>query len=183
MIAAVAGVAAFAAWLGVSIIVVADGRLGLALGLAIATVGLAAIAWQPAGPLASAALLIGGGVAAAQRLRAGPDGWNVMPSGSTPRLVMCIASGLVALWIAASLTTGGEAPLRFAVLVAVGLAGARVLGTDDVAAATTASAALVMALGVAAAVNDLHPTLWPYAAAAAVAAGAAWFPRRAVESR
>lgn len=179
----IAGLAAFAVWLGVSLIVVADGRLGLALGLAVATAGFAALAWQPAGPLASAALLFGGALAAAQRLRSGPPGWNVMPAGSTPRLVMCVATGLVALWIAASVMTGAGAPLRLAVLTGVALAGARVLGTDEVAAATTAVAALVLALAVAAPVADVSVTLWPYAAAAIVAAGAAWFPRRSVEPR
>ena len=179
----IAGVAAFATWLGVSLIVVADGRRGLALGLAIASVALAVVVWQPAGPIASAALLVGGAAAAAQRLRSGPPGWNVMPAGSTPRLVMCVATGLVALWIAASVMTGGGAPLRFAVLTGIGLAGARVLGTDDVAAVTTALAALVLALAAAASMNDAGLTLWPYVAAGVVAAGAAWLPRRKVEPR
>lgn len=179
----IAGVAAFATWLGVSLIVLADGRRGLALGLAIASVGLAVVVWQPAGPYASAAVVIGGAAAAVQRLRSGPAGWNVMPAGSTPRLVMCVASGLVALWIAASVMTGEGAALRFAVLAGVGLAGARVLGTDEVAAVTAAVAALVLALAAATPVSEAGLGPWPYAAAALVAAGAAWFPRKRVEPR
>ena len=179
----IAAVAAFATWLGVSLIVVADGRRGLALGLAIASVALAVVVWRPAGPVASAALVTGGLAAAVQRVRSGPAGWNVMPAGSTPRLVMCVASGLVALWIAASVMTGGGAPVRFAVLTGVGLAGARVLGSDDVAAVTAAIAALVLALAAAAPVTDPGLTLWPYIVAAVVAAAVAWLPRRTVESR
>ena len=30
----------------------------------------------------------------------GPKGWAMMPPGSTPRLVLAIGAGLVALWIA-----------------------------------------------------------------------------------
>lgn len=177
------GVAAFAAWIGVSLIVLADGRLGLAAGLALSTMALAILAWPAGGAVASVAIVLGGGIAAAQRLRSGPPGWDVMPAGSTPRLVMCVASGLIALWIAASVVTGSAAPLRFAVLTGIGLAGARVLGTDDVAAATTAVAALILAIATGAAVDDLSPSLWPYVAAAVVAIVASWFPRRRVESR
>ncbi|HYL08698.1 MAG TPA: hypothetical protein VEU76_09110 [Candidatus Udaeobacter sp.] len=177
------GVAAFAVWCGVSLVVLADGRRGLAAGLGLATLALAVLAWPAGGAVGSGALLVGGLVAAVQRLFSGPSGWDVMPAGSTPRLVMCIATGLIALWIAGSVMTGAGAPLRFAVLTGVCLAGARVLGSDDIAAAGTACAALILVIAAGSAVDDLAPSSWLYAAAAAVAIVASWFPRPRVEPR
>lgn len=179
----IASVAAFAAWVGVSLIVLADGRLGLSAGLGLAAAGLAFIAWPSGGPVAAAAIAAGGTFAAARRWRAGPLGWNLMPAGSTPRLVMCVAWGLIALWLAASVMTGDGAPFRFAVLCTVALAGARVIDTREVAAATTSVAAMALALAVASTVADVQPSPWSYAAAAIVAVGVSWFPRRRLEPR
>jgi hypothetical protein len=163
--------AAFAAWLGAAVIVLSDGRRGLALGLALTTVGFALMAWLGGERLAAAAVLLGGGVAAAQRLRTGPDVWGVMPAGSTARLVLCIAGGLLALWVATSVMTGNGAPLRFAVLSVLGLMTARAVGEAENAAVLTALAAVALSVGMAASLADLSPGPAPFIAAALIALG------------
>ena len=173
-----AAVAALLAWLGVSLVVVADGRRGLAVGMGLATVGLSFLTWQTAGFIEAMAILLGGSAATAQRLRAGRAGWDIMPAGSTPRLILCVAAALLAWWIAASVTTGPGATLRFAALTAIGLAGARILSTDDPAALITALAALSLAVAVAAAIEGSSPGIAIYAVAGLLAAGAALVPMR-----
>jgi hypothetical protein len=141
--------AAFVAWLGAALVVLADGRRGLALGLVLLTAALAVLAW-PAGMLFGTVAIAAGGLVAAIRCwRSGPATWDIMPAGSTPRLVLCIASGLVALWVAASLTTGTGAPLRFAVLAVVGLMGGRIQISREAPVVMAAIAAFALALGVA----------------------------------
>ena len=167
-------IAALVAWLGASLIVLADGRRGLALGTAFAATGLAAVTWLGAGPVPAGILALGGGIAAGRRLASGSGGWAVMPPGSTPRLILCVASALIALWIALGITSGESAALRFAVLVVIVLAGARVLSSTDPHVQLTAGAVLALAIGAAAGLAGAD--LWPYAAAATVAAGACWLP-------
>lgn len=178
----IGAIAAFSAWLGVALIVVSDGRYGLATGLAIATAALSVLAWESAGPLEAAAILGGGAAAAGLRIRSGPRSWNILPPGSTPRLVLCIACGLVAFWVAASVMTGQGAALRFGSLTAIAMAGGRLLANDEASAATTAIAALALGLGVAAAVGG-SPGLLPYAVSAIVAAAASAYPRRRADAR
>jgi hypothetical protein len=163
--------AAFAAWLGAAFIVLSDGRRGLALGLALTTVAFAVLAWIDGGRLAAAALLLGGGVAAVQRLRTGRDAWGVMPPGSTPRLVLAIAGGLLALWIATSVMTGPGAELRFAALSVLGLMAARVVSDAQNAAILTTLAALALSVAMAAGLSDTKPGPVPYVAAALIAVG------------
>jgi len=163
--------AAFAAWFGAAVIVLADGRRGLALGLALTTVGFAVMAWLGGESLAAAAVLLGGGAAAVQRLTTGSDVWGVMPAGSTARVVLCIAGGLLALWIATSVMTGPGAPLRFAVLSVLGLMTARAIGEAENAALLTALAALALSVGMAASLVDVSPGPAPFIAAALIALG------------
>jgi hypothetical protein len=167
----VIAVAAFAAWLGAAVIVLSDGRRGLALGLAMITVAFTVLAWVGGEHFAAFALLLGGAVACVQRLRAGPDVWGVMPPGSTPRLVLSIGGGLLALWIATSVMTGQGAPLRFAALSVLGLMVARVLGQAERAAVLTALAGLALSVGMAAGIADASPGPAPYVVAALVTAG------------
>ncbi|TMF19680.1 MAG: hypothetical protein E6I35_03105 [Chloroflexi bacterium] len=87
--------AALVAWLGMSLIVLADGRRSLALGAALATTGVALVVFQGAGLIDAGALALGGAVMVVRRLTDGPVGWQLMPPGSTPRLVLCIAAGLL----------------------------------------------------------------------------------------
>ena len=172
----IAAVAAFLAWLGVSIIVLADGRRGLALGLAVAAVALAAIAWQDGDQVAGLIVLGGGAAATVLRYRAGPRGWVVMPPGSTPRLILCVAGGLVALWFAASVTIGPDSATRFAVLSVIGLSGARLLSSREPSSAVTAVATLAFAVAVATHLGAGSAGLAPYVAAALIAAGALLLP-------
>ncbi|HSP08139.1 MAG TPA: hypothetical protein VLU92_00920 [Candidatus Dormibacteraeota bacterium] len=174
----IAAVGAFLGWLGVSTIVLADGRRGLAAGLAVATAGLAAIAWQNGDGVAAVIVLIGGGAAAVLRYRAGPGGWAMMPPGSTPRLIMCVAGGLVALWFAASVTTGSGGATRFAVLSVIGLSGARIVSSREPSSVVTAVAVLALSAAIATHLGAGSPGLWPYVAAALVAAAAPLVPVR-----
>src|SRR5438270_8638724 len=138
--------AALVAWLGMSLIVLADGRRGLALGAALATAGIALIVFQGATPIDAGVLALGGLLMAARQLANGPGGWQLMPPGSTPRLVLCIAAGLLALWISGSVTSTPVGPLLFAVLVVLGLMAARVLTGRDIVVDRTAIACFALAL-------------------------------------
>jgi hypothetical protein len=161
--------AAFAAWLGAAIIVLSDGRRGLALGLGLTTIGFAVLAWIGGDMPAAAAILVGGSFASIQRLRTGPDVWGVMPPGSTPRLVLSIGAGLVALWIATSVMTGPGAQLRFAALSVLGLMAARIVTRSEIAGVLTALAALALCVAMAAGISDTSPGPAPYFMAALIA--------------
>ena len=163
--------AAFAAWLGAAVIVLSDGRRGLALGVAVTACGFAVLELLNGEWLAAAALLLGGAAAAFLRLRIGRRGWGVMSPGSTPRLVLAIAGGLVALWIATSVMTGPGAPLRFAAISVLGLMAARVTVATGPAAMLTAVAALALSVAMAAGIGDPSPSPVPYIGAAVVAGG------------
>src|SRR2546429_4507575 len=113
--------AALVAWLGMSLVVLADGRRGLALGAALATAGIALIVFQGATAIDAGVLALGGAVMTARRLTNGPDGWQLMFPGSTPRIVFCTEAGLLVLWIAISVATGAGAAVRFEVLAVGGL--------------------------------------------------------------
>src|SRR5207245_4048650 len=95
-----------------SLIVLADGRRSLALGAALATAGVALVVFQGAGLIDAGALALGGAAMVGRRITDGPGGWQLMPPGSTPRLVLCIAAGLLAVWIAFSGPTGAAAAPR-----------------------------------------------------------------------
>lgn len=160
-------VAAFVAWLGAALIVLSDGRRGLALGLALTTAAFAVVVWAGGQPLAAGALLLGGAVAIVRRLQVGREGWAIMPPRSTPRLILSIAGGLLALWIATSVMTGSGAPLRFAALSVLVMMGARLLAEMESTAVLTALAALAMAVAVGAGIADTGPGPSVYIAAAA----------------
>jgi hypothetical protein len=162
-------VAAFTAWLGAAALTVSDGRRGLALGLALTTAAFAVLVSAGGQPVAAAVLLLGGAVAAIRRLRTGPQGWAMMPPGSTPRLVLSIAAGLVALWIATTVMTGAGGQLRFAALTVLGMMGARLLAETSPAAILTALASLAMAIALATGIADSSAGPVPYLAAAAIA--------------
>ncbi len=172
----ITAIAAFLGWLGVSIIVLADGRRGLATGLAITTAGLAAIAWRGGDSGAALIVLVGGAAATFLRNRAGPRGWVVMPPGSTPRLILCVAGGLVALWFAASVTIGPDGATRFAALSVIGLSGARIVSSREASSVLTAVATLALATAVATHLGAGSPSFLPYLAAAVIATGVLLLP-------
>lgn len=167
--AAVAAIAALCAWLGASLIVLGDGSRGTAAGVGFATAGLAAIAWQTAGAVPALAILVGGAVVALQHARASGGTWDIMPAGSTPRLILCVAVGLLALWVGASVTLGQGVAQRFSVLVVVGLTAARILTSQQAPVVLAAAAVLALAVGEGAAFGA--QSVWPYLVAGLIAIG------------
>ena len=163
--------AAFAAWLGAALIVLSEGRRGLALGMALVTLGFAGLAMAAGQVEGAVALIAGGGIAVVQRLRSGKDAWGVMPPGSTARVVLAAAVGLLALWISTTVMTGPGASIRFAALSVLGLTAARVLAPSEPPALMTALAALALSVAVAAGVAGTGPGPAVYVLAAIVAAG------------
>lgn len=180
MIEAAAG---FLAWLGAALVVLADGRRGLSLGLALLTVGFAVLAWPTGMALATAAVAAGGLTGSWQCWRSGPATWGIMPPGSTPRLVLCVGSGLLGLWVAASVTAGAGAPLRFAVLVVLGLMGARVLASREISVVLTGTACFALALAAASGLAATSPGPVPDIVGGLVAAGVMVVPRAAEDQR
>jgi hypothetical protein len=171
-----ASLAAFVVWLGAALVVLADGKRGLALGTALAAAGLAVLTWVDAGPVTALLIGTGGLVAAARRLMTGVSGWGVMPPGSTPRIILSVAGGLVALWIALGVMGGSGAALRFSVLTAVGLAVARVLSSGVAEVQLSAAAVVALGIAVAATIDPSTSSLWPCLVAAVIAAGMGWLP-------
>jgi len=165
------------AWLGASVVVLADGRRGLALGLALLAAGFAGLALANGFVTGGVAIGIGGGVAAWQCWKSSAAMWGIMPPGSTPRLVLCIGSGLLGLWVAAAVTGGSGASLRFAVLVVVGILGARVLSSSELHVVLAGIAGLALALGVAPALDVSSGADVPAIAGGLVAAGVMALPR------
>lgn len=168
-VAVVAAIAAVCAWLGASLVVLGDGSRGIAAGVGFATVGLAAIAWQTAGVVPALAILVGGAVVALQHARSRGGTWDIMPAGSTPRLILCVALGLVALWVAASVTLGQGVAQRFSVLVVVGLTAARILTSQQISVVLAAVALLALAVGEGASLGA--NSVWPYLVAGLIASG------------
>lgn len=171
--------AALLAWLGAALVVLADARRGLALGLALVTVGFAVLAWGSGQPVGAIAVIAGGMTGALRCLTAAHSTWGLMPPGSTPRLVLCIAAGLLALWISASVATAHGAPLLFAVLVVLGLMAARVLSGGDAVVDRTAIACFALALASSPALASSTPTgPVPYVMGALIAAAVIVAPAR-----
>jgi len=168
-VAVIAAIAALSAWLGASLIVLSERGRGIAAAVGFATVGLAVIAWQSTGFVPALAIFVGGAVVALQYQRSDDRTWGIMPAGSTPRLILCVATGLVALWIAASVTLGPGVAQRFAVLVVVGLNTGRILTTHQIQVVMAAAA--VLALAVAEGAGFGTQSVWPYVAAGLIAIG------------
>ena len=169
-------VAAFAAWLGAAIIVLADGRRGLATGIGLVAIGFTAIAWSDGAWVGGACLLVGGAIAVIALLRTGPQDWGLMPAGSTPRLILAVAGGILSLWVAASVTTGPGASLRFACLAVLGLMAGRLLQSKAAVPALASAAGLAIALAGASELGPNDAGFAPYLIAALIAAGALLLP-------
>lgn len=169
--------AAGLAWLGASLLVVADGRRGLALGLAFLTIAFTVFALTTGLWVGAAAIAGGGGIASWQCRRSPAARWGIMPPGSTPRLVLCIGSGLLGLWVAVAVIGGSGGATRFAVLVVLGLIGARLLSSRELHVVLAGIAGLALALGAAPGL-DLSPAGdVPDVAAGLIAAGVMVLPR------
>jgi hypothetical protein len=164
--AAVAGAAV--AWLGATLLVVADGRRGLAMGLLVLTAGLVvALAAAGQSPLGVVALATGGAAAAALRLRGGRPGWGLLPHGSTPRLVGAIVVVIGAALVAGSGLGSPQGTARLGALAVTALAAGRILTVEHRWAALGGASALALGLGALGGTTALLA-----AAAVAVALGA-----------
>jgi hypothetical protein len=170
--------AAIVAWAGAAVITLADGRRGLAVGIAVVALGFGALAIANGGWLGGVALIAGGAVSAIQLARTGSKDWGLMPPGSTPRMILAVVAAILSLWVAASVTTGPGAPLRFASVAVLGLMAARLLQAQAASPVLTAAAALAIALAGASGIGDTGPGLAPYVLGALVAAGASFLPIR-----
>jgi hypothetical protein len=163
-----AGAGAAFAWLGAALLVLNHGRRGLALGLLVATAGLGLVGYGSGRPQVAACLVAGGVLAAGLRLRDGDPGWGLIPSGSTPRLVLCLLA-LVAVALIGT-TLQGSTPALVAALAVTALAAGRALTADRPSVALAAASALALGLGVAG-TQALALTVAIAGAAVAVAIG------------
>ncbi len=172
---AVAAIGAVLAWLGVSLVSLADARRGLAVGLFGTTVGLtlAAVA-SGRSPLGAAALAAGVVIGAVLRLRDGEPGWGLMRPGSTPRLVAAVLVFLAAVVLVGSSLGVPVGVARLGAVAVALLALLRLMTVEHRSSALGAGATLALGLG---ALGD-GPALVA-AAAAAVGLGAL----RATEDR
>jgi hypothetical protein len=100
-----------------------------------------------------------------------------MPAGSTPRLVLCIGSGLLGLWIAAAVTGGPGGALRFGTLLVLGLIGVRVLSSRELHVVLAGIAGLALALGAAPGLDVPPAGDVPDIAAGLIAGGVMFLPR------
>ena len=170
--------AAIVAWAGAAIITLADGRRGLALGIAVVAIGFGALAFANGGWLGGAVLIAGGAVSAIQLGRNGSQDWGLMPPGSTPRMILAVVAAILSLWVAGSVTTGPGASLRFASVAVLGLMAARLLQAPTAVPVLTAAAALAIALAGASGIGTSEPGPAPYVVGALIAAGASFLPVR-----
>jgi hypothetical protein len=173
--------AGFAAWIGAAVIVLADGRRGLAAGVGLVALGFTVLAWADGVWLGGAILLAGGGVCVFELVRTGRQEWGLMPPASTPRLILAVVAGILSLWVAASVTTGPGASLRFASLAVLALMAGTLLQSQNATAVLTAAAGLALALAGASGLAPNGAGLAPYFVGAVIAAGALLLP--AMESR
>ena len=160
------------AWLGGAFLVLSDARRGVALGVALYAAGLAVTLYST--PPAALALGLAGLAAAALRLRDGAPHWGTLPPGSTPRLLLCVVSGVLAGFVGASILAGpGAAPVRIVILIGGAMGAARLLSTLRREAALASTSALTLAVGAAAAVSGgrAAPTVVAAAAVATVLLG------------
>jgi hypothetical protein len=170
--------AALLAWLGASLLVLSDGRRGLALGLALITAAFALLALAGGLPVGAIGVAAGGGIAAWQCWRSPSARWGIMPAGSTPRLVLCVGSGLLALWVGLAVMNGPGASMRLAILLVLGLMGARVLSSNELHVVLAGIAALALALGAGPGLDiTSSPGVLPDVAAGLIAAGVMALPR------
>ncbi|HEX4215087.1 MAG TPA: hypothetical protein VIA06_17340 [Candidatus Dormibacteraeota bacterium] len=137
--------AAFAiSWLGGAILLLSHARRGVVLGLVLLTAGLALGAHAAGRDQVALALVAGGAVTAALRMRDGLPGWGLLPAGSTPRLVMSLLVLILGLLMGATVK-GTTLPVQEA-LVVVALGAGRLLSAGHRAVALAGAAAVALAL-------------------------------------
>lgn len=134
------------AFIGGSVVALADGRLGLAVGLALTGLALGGLSLGAGDPGGAALIGAGGVISGGLRLRGGAAGWGLMRPGSTPRLVLCAVCLVLALFVTLSLLGGQDAARRLAVLSVAGIATGRLTGWAPRGPGLAAAAALALAL-------------------------------------
>jgi hypothetical protein len=144
--ATVAAVGAGLAWLGAALVLLSQARRGLALGLWVCAAGLSLLAWAGGRTGVAVVLLLAGLATSLLRLRDGRRGWGVLPTGSTPQLLLCLAILLVGVTLARP--SLNPAFLALLTTLAVGCLGALRLLTAG-SSAVALSAAAILALGLA----------------------------------
>ncbi|HZU16998.1 MAG TPA: hypothetical protein VFD01_10445 [Candidatus Dormibacteraeota bacterium] len=145
---AAAAAGAVLAWLGVSLLSLADARRGLALGLVTTALGLAlAAAASGRQPSAAAALAAGGAAGSLLRLRDGEPGWGLMRPGSTPRLVAALLVFLAAVLLVGSGLGVPTGVARLGAIAVALLALLRLLTVERRSPALGSGAALALGLG------------------------------------
>ena len=157
MTAAAAVAGALLAWLGASLLVLSDERRGLALGIAVAAVGLG-VATAAAGKdlLADAALVVGGACSAGLQFGRGGMSWGLMPPGSTPRLIGSLVALILTSLIAGTGLQDAAGVARLGALIVAVMAAGRLLTVRGRWAALGAGSALALGLGAL----GSTPTLW-----------------------
>lgn len=143
-----AAAAAGLAWLGVTFLAASEQRRAGALGLALASLGLAgAQAATGSEPLAPAALAAGGLVAAVLSLRGPRTARGAVPAGSTPRLMGSVVV-LVVVGLLGGVVLGAPGGIaRLGAIAVAAVAAGRVLTTDRRWASLAAGSALALGLG------------------------------------
>jgi len=155
------------AWLGAVLLVLSDARRGLAVGIVLASVGLGLERFVAGQPLLAVVVVGGGLLAAAAGLRrSSTRGWGVLAAGSTPRVVLCIVGGALALYFGRVVI---EAPADWqarSAILAVGVLGAaRLLSSSDQRAVLASASIVILAVALTAALAT------PSAAVATMLAG------------
>ena len=145
--------AAVLAWFGAVVMVLSDARRGRAVGIVLLGAGLA-FERAVAGHLPMAVVIFAGALLAAvaglRRSRA--RGWGILAAGSTPRVVLCIVAGALALYFGrVVIQEPADWQARAAVLAVGVLGGARLLSSSDPRATLTAASAAALAVALAAA--------------------------------
>jgi len=170
------------AWLGGSFLVLSDARRGVALGVALYAAGLAVTLYHTPAP--ALALGLAGLAAAALRLRDGAPRWGTLPPGSTPRLLMCVVSGVLGGFVGGSILAGpGPGPVRVVILLGGAMGAARLLSTLRREAALASTSVLTLAVGAAAAVSGGRAALTVVVAAAVAAVLLGVLPATETEAR
>jgi hypothetical protein len=171
VIGMVAGAGIGIAWLGASVLVLADARRGLAVGLLLSAIGMA-LARSVEGSAVEGAVILGGGLLAAVAcLRGNPlRGWGLLRPGSTPRVVLCVVLGGAALWLAVGFLDGpGDAQARAAAAIAMALGAGRLLAEREPRAALAAASLVALGAGAMASLATAAATGALIGAVAAVA--------------
>jgi hypothetical protein len=148
------------AWLGAAMLVLADARRGIAVGLLLAALGLAIIRATEHDAIDAGLLLAGGLLAAIVGLRRNKRrGWGLLQAGSTPRIVLSVVVGGVALWLSVGMLDGPGEPLaRAAAVIVMALGAGRLLGVHDPRAALAAASMIALGVGTIAALATTDET-------------------------